>query len=206
MLVIGVHSQPVFPIAFTDEGDDGPAEVDGSHAVIDHHLGRIDVFQCLESLFGCEGFDECCDLCLRVIETFLDGIELLGLYERFIALNVDDDVVCSAYSLVSLLATVSTAFEVCACHHHLSSELFYSLKDAFVVCGHIDFVHALAHLFIHSLYHRLASQESKWFGRKACRCISCWNNTNESHLKLFVDYYMQNYVKKRKHQSNFATN
>ena len=162
--------------------NDGTAEVKSLHPVVDHHFGRVDIFQGRPTVGRRERFHQSGDFRLRIFKTSLYGLQLLRLNERFVALDVDDHVVWFALQYVSLIAAVRAALVVRTGHDGLAAESFYRLENPFVIGGHEHVVHHAGYLLVHPLDDRLAAQHGQRLARKSCGSISCRNNPYVIHF------------------------
>lgn len=187
VLVEGVSGKPFRGFDTTKVGNHASTEIEGAVIVIHDHLRTIGIAQCLKAVLCSERFHEGGDLCGGVLETGLDGLQLLWLNEWLITLYVHDDVEGTTDAFVSLLHTVGAAFVVHTRHHSLSAECQDGVVDALVIGSHDGFVQLAFHLTINPFNDCLAAEHSQRLGRETRGSVTGWNNSYESHVSnLFL--------------------
>ena len=185
MLIVRVGGKPLRRLNTTEIGNHAAAEIERTLTVIDHHLRAVGILERSQSLLRGEGLHERSNLSLGDFETGLDGLQLLGLNERLVALDVDNHIVVLADALVSLLHTVGAALVVDTRHDGLAAKRLHSIVDALVVGSHNSIIQLSFHLSIDSLNDCLSTQQGQRLGRETGGGIASRDNADKSHLSVY---------------------
>ena len=177
MLIISVIFQPILFFRISLIRNNGAAEIECIHILIQYYFRRIDILQSFKSILRSKRFHQCSNLGRNVVEASFYSFQLGGLNKRFVTLNVDYDIKVSPYFSICFIATIRTTFMINGSHHYFTSESFYSFFDPFIICGHISIVQNTCHLFIYSLYYSFTSQHGQRFCRKTRGCVTGGNDS-----------------------------
>ena len=134
-----------------------------------------------ETVVGCKGFDKGGYVDGGVGEAVAEGVELLGLDEGFIALDVDDDIVGCGLFGVGFVYSVGAALVGCAGHDGFAAEGLDGGEDALVVGGDDDIVEDVFNLAVYALDDGLASEEGEGLGGETCGGVTGWDDAYVFH-------------------------
>ena len=128
--------EPLLSLLTAYVWDDAAGEVESEALVADCDFRTVWI---LYRLHRCESLAQGRNLGSWVIEAMADGFQLAFCHERFIALNVDDDIPVTANLLNGFLYAVGSALVVSTGHYRLASKSFHGIEDALVVSSHVCF-------------------------------------------------------------------
>ena len=166
-----------------DVGDDGTAEIERFHPFVEDDFGRVGVEErLLEVAVRVEGLGERGDLCRGVVEASLQGLDLFGMDEGLVALDIDDDIEALAHFLVGLLATIGPAPVLVGGEDRLAAKGLDGFQDACVVGRDAYGVERAADLLVHSLDHGFAQKIGQRLARKAGRGVAGRDDSDKFHV------------------------
>ena len=128
--------EPLLAFLATYVWDDAAGEVESEALVADCDFRTVWIFYCLHR--G-ESLAQGSNLGGWVIEAMADGFQLAFCHERFIALNVDDDIPVAANLLDGFLYAVGSALVVGTGHHRLTAKSFHGIENTLIVSSHVCF-------------------------------------------------------------------
>ena len=89
MLIISVIFQPILFFRISLIRNNGAAEIECIHILIQHYFRRIDILQSFKSILRSKRFHQCSNLSRNVVEASFYSFQLGGLNKRLVTLNVD---------------------------------------------------------------------------------------------------------------------
>ena len=183
MLVECLVGEPFGVVAASDVRNDGATEIHRFVAAVENDFWRVGVEERrLEVVVCAERLDQRGNLGAHLVEARLQRLDLLGVDEWLIALDIDHDIVAIADEGICLEATVGSAPMLVGGHDDVAAKGEDSLFDSPVVGGDADLVERLGYTFVNSLYHRFACHVCQRLARETGGGVARWDDSYELHI------------------------
>ena len=119
MLEVRVGERPFLCLLSTDERNDRTAEIHGEMPIVENDFWRIGIAYHVD--VALERDAERSNLSISIVKAMADLLDLALLDERFIALNIDDNVEITTDFLNGFLDSISATLMVWRSHDDVSA-------------------------------------------------------------------------------------
>ncbi len=158
MFIKSLSGKPFTTFKATNERYHAPTEIEGALTIIQHYFGRIGVLQSFQTILWRKRLDQRRYLCLFILETLLDNMQLFCLDERFVTLDIHDDIKVTAEVLVCFLNAVGSTLVMNTGHDDFSAEALHGIKDSRVIRSNESLVQNTLYLPVNSFDNSPSSQ------------------------------------------------